>query len=133
MKTNYYINALIVLQTFLLTSCLKSGRKAEVSRIDLQQHDLSIPGHELIQKMIVFGPGSSFGKHYHPGEEIIYVAEGSIQYQLENKPPVIVKQGEVLFIPAGTSHSARNITDKKAKELATYIVPKGKPLLTFSD
>jgi quercetin dioxygenase-like cupin family protein len=30
-----------------------------------------------------FAPGAAFGKHRHPGEEIVYVIEGSLEYQVE--------------------------------------------------
>ena len=73
----------------------------------------------------------AFGKHTHPGEEIIYVLEGTLEYQIEDKPPVTLKAGDVLFIPAGTIHSARNVGSGTGSELATYIVEKGKPLLTL--
>jgi quercetin dioxygenase-like cupin family protein len=46
---------------------------------------------------------------------------------------VTLKPGEVLFIPAGAVHSARNVGTRKGAELATYIVEKGKPLLTDVD
>ena len=62
--------------------------------------------------------------HSHPGEEIVYVIEGVLEYQLEGKPPVTLKAGEVLFIPAGTVHSAKNVGSGNAAELATYIVEK---------
>jgi len=51
-----------------------------IKRTDLQQHDLSVPGREVIQTRVDFDPGAAFGKHTHPGEEIIYVIEGSIEY-----------------------------------------------------
>ena len=41
-----------------------------------------------------------------------------------------LKPGDVLFIPAGTIHAAKNVGNRKGAELATYIVEKGKPLLT---
>ena len=41
-----------------------------------------------------------------------------------------LKADDVLFIPAGTIHSARNVDTVKGAELATYIVETGKPLLT---
>ena len=70
-------------------------------------------------------------RHTHPGEEIVYVLDGApLEYQLEGRPPVTLKPGGVLFIPAGTIHSARNVGQRKGAELATYIVEKGKPLLT---
>jgi len=102
-----------------------------VTRTDLQRHDLSVPGHEAVQVRVDLAPGVAFGKHTHPGEEIIYVLEGSLEYQIEDKPPVTLKAGDVLFIPAGTVHSARNAGSVTGSELATYIVEKGKPLLTL--
>jgi quercetin dioxygenase-like cupin family protein len=100
------------------------------SRTDLQRHDLSVGGWESLQALVSFAPGSSFPNHTHPGEEIIYVTQGTIEYEVAGKP-VRVKAGEVLFIPSGVAHAARNRGDQPAAELATYVVEKGKPLTTF--
>jgi quercetin dioxygenase-like cupin family protein len=108
-----------------------SAQQPGVKRTDLQRHDLSVPGREAVQVRVDLAPGVAFGKHTHPGEEIIYVIEGSLEYQIEGKPPVTLKAGDVLFIPAGTVHSARNVGSVTGSELATYIVEKGKPLLTL--
>ena len=54
----------------------------------------------------------------------------SLEYQVEGKPPVTLKAGDVLFIPAGTIHAAKNVGSRNGAELATYIVEKGKPLIT---
>jgi quercetin dioxygenase-like cupin family protein len=101
-------------------------------RTDLQRHDLSIPGREVIQVVVELAPGVTAPAHTHPGEEIIYVIEGLWEYQVEGKPPVTLKAGEVLFIPAGMVHSAKNVGSTNGAELATYIVEKGKPLLTLA-
>ena len=100
-----------------------------VKRTDLQQHDLSIPGREVVQVRVDIAPGVLAPDHSHPGEEIVYVIEGTLEYRLEGNPPATLKAGEVLFIPAGTVHSARNVGTVNAAELATYIVEKGKPLV----
>ncbi len=101
-------------------------------RTDLQRHDLSIPGREVIQVVVELAPGVTAPAHTHPGEEIIYVIEGLWEYQVEGKPPVTLRAGEVLFIPAGMIHSAKNVGSTNGAELATYIVEKGKPLLTLA-
>ena len=101
-------------------------------RIDLQRHDLSVPGREVIQTIVELAPGTTAPRHTHPGEEIIYVLEGTWEYTLEGQPPVTLKAGDVLFIPAGAIHSARNVGTGKGAELATYIVEKGKPLVVLS-
>jgi quercetin dioxygenase-like cupin family protein len=100
-----------------------------IKRTDLQRHDLSAPGREAIQVRVDIAPGVAFPNHRHPGEEIIYVLEGSLQYDVEGKPPVTLKAGDVLFIPAGTIHAAKNVGSGNAAELATYVVEKGKPLV----
>ena len=100
-------------------------------RTDLQRHDLSAPGREVVQTIVELEPGTTAPRHSHPGEEVIYVLEGTWEYTLEGKPPLTLKAGEVLFIPAGTIHSARNVGADRGSELATYIVEKGKPLITL--
>ena len=104
-----------------------------IKRTDLLRHDLSVPGREAIQVLVEFAPGAAFPRHSHPGEELVYVTEGSLEYQLAGRPPVIIKAGEALFIPHGTPHAVKNVGAGKAAELATYIVEKGKPLLALSE
>jgi quercetin dioxygenase-like cupin family protein len=82
-----------------------------------------------VQVRVEFDSGAVFSKHNHPGEEIVYVIEGVFEYLLEGQEAVILKAGDVLFIPYGTPHLVKNIGSGIAKELATYIVEKGKPLL----
>lgn len=105
------------------------ARQPGIKRTDLQRHDLSVPGREVVQVRVDLAPGVAFGRHSHPGEEIVYVIEGSLEYEVEGRPPVTLKAGEVLFIPAGTIHAAKNVGSGNGAELATYVVEKGKPLV----
>lgn len=106
---------------------------AGVKRTDLQRRDLSIAGRETVQARIDIAPGATAPWHRHPGEEIIYIIEGTLEYQLEGQAPVTAKAGDVLFVPAGVAHMARNRGTANGAELATYIVEKGKPLLVLAD
>ncbi|MFL5744389.1 MAG: cupin domain-containing protein [Niastella sp.] len=130
MKRNMLTSSIatLILSVFAITGSA-FAQQSGVKRTDLQQHDLSIPGREMVQVRVDIAPGVLAAKHSHPGEEIVYVLEGELQYQLEGKPPVTLKAGEVLFIPAGTPHSAKNVGKTNGAELATYIVEKGKPLV----
>jgi len=107
------------------------AQQAGTKRTELQRHDLSVPGREVIQARVEIEPGFSFPGHWHPGEEIIYVLEGHLEYKIGNRPPVTLKAGDVLYIASGAIHSAKNAGAVKAAELATYIVEKGKPLITI--
>jgi quercetin dioxygenase-like cupin family protein len=102
-----------------------------IKRTDALRHDLGVPGREVIQVRVDFDPGVAFGRHSHPGAEVAYVLEGTLEYQLEGEPPLTLKAGEALFIPAGTIHAAKNVGSGNAAELATYIVEKGKPLVVL--
>ncbi|WP_442931868.1 cupin domain-containing protein [Microvirga sp. CF3062] len=110
---------------------LVHAQQSGIGRTDVLRHDLGENGRELIQVRVDFAPGAAFGMHTHPGEEVAYVLEGSLEYQFEGKPPVTLKAGDSLFIPAGTLHAARNVGSVDAAELATYLVDKGKPLVVL--
>lgn len=131
-KTNFL--AAIVAAIGLLVVILPGSAQAQQvgsGRTELQRHDLSVPGHEVVQVRVDLEPGILSHKHTHPGEEIVYVLEGVLEYTVEGKAPVTLKAGDVLFIPAGKAHTAKNVGSSKGSELATYIVDKTKPLITI--
>jgi quercetin dioxygenase-like cupin family protein len=104
-----------------------------LTRTDLQRHDLSVPGREVIQSRVEIGQRVPIVRHWHPGEEIIYVLEGSLEYQIDGEPPRTYEAGEALVIPAETIHAVRNAGSGNAAELATYIVEKDRPFLVVVD
>jgi quercetin dioxygenase-like cupin family protein len=100
-----------------------------IKRTDLQEHDLSVPGRMVIQNRVQLGPEAPFVRHKHPGEEIIYVLEGSLEYDIDGIGPKTYSAGEALMVPAETVHAVRNVGNGSAVELATYVVEKGEPFL----
>jgi quercetin dioxygenase-like cupin family protein len=104
-----------------------------ITRTDLQRRDLGTPGREAIQVLVEFAPGAAFPAHSHPGEELVYVTEGSLEYAIAGQPPVTLEAGDVLFIPARAVHAVRNVGKARGTELATYIVEKGQPLLVLAE
>ena len=114
-----------------LAAQVAQAQQPGITRTDLQQHDLSIPGRQAIQVLVEFAPGVEFPRHSHPGEELVYMVEGELEYQLDGRRPVRLKAGEVLFIPSGAIHAVKNVGRGKGSELATYIVEKGKPVLVL--
>jgi quercetin dioxygenase-like cupin family protein len=104
-----------------------------INRIDLQEHDLSVPGREVIQNRVEITPEAPPFKHFHYGEEIIYVLEGELEYQIEGEAPRTVKAGDALMVPAKAVHAVKNVGDGSGAELATFVVEKGKPLITLAE
>ena len=124
------VTLLIIASGLALHTAL--AQQQGVNRTELQRHDLSVPGREVIQVRVDLDPGVTFRQHSHPGEEIIYVLEGVWEYQVEGKKAMRLEAGDVLFIPAGVKHGAKNVGSGKGSELATYIVEIGKPLVVLA-
>jgi quercetin dioxygenase-like cupin family protein len=127
--------SLTALAIVIAAGCIAAvqAQQAGTRRVDLQRYDLSIPGREVVQVRVDFDPGYVAPKHRHPGEEIVYVIEGTLVYYVEGRAPATYRAGEVLTIPAETTHWAENVGKDNGAELATYIVEKGKPLIEFTD
>jgi quercetin dioxygenase-like cupin family protein len=104
-----------------------------INRIDLQRHDLSVPGREVVQNRVEITPEAPPFRHFHFGEEIIYVLEGELEYQIEGEPPRTVRAGDALMVPAKAVHAVKNVGGGAGAELATFVVEKGKPLITLAE
>jgi quercetin dioxygenase-like cupin family protein len=88
----------------------------------------------VVQARVDIGPEVPLVKHTHSGEEVIYyILEGSLEYQIDGQPPKTFNAGDALTVPAGVVHAVRNVGSGNAAELATYVVEKGKPLLTLTE
>ena len=102
-------------------------------RTEIQHADFSVPGREVVVNRVEIGPAAPAIRHKHPGEEIIYVLDGTIEYTIDGQEPITVHAGEGLTVPAETVHAAINIGTGLAVELATYVVEKDKPFLVLAD
>ncbi len=79
------------------------------------------------------GLDGNCSRHKHPGEEIIYVLEGSLEYQIDGMPAKTFNAGEALIVPAETVHAVRNVGEGNGAELATYVIEKGKPFIVLAE
>ena len=101
-----------------------------IGRTELQRHDLGIAGREAVQVRVDFSPGAVTPRHRHPGEELVFVLRGSIELRIEGREPVTLRPGDTAFIPSGAVHQAHNAGAGGASVLATYVVEKGRPLVS---
>lgn len=129
------INAFVAALLFLSSGMTPVQAFADepLQRTDLIKSDIDVPAHEVVQVRVDFLPGVLAARHSHPGEEIAYVIEGTLEYKLDGREPVNLSAGQSLFIPTGVAHSAQNVGTGKASELATYIVQKGQTLVVPSE
>src|SRR5215475_7799842 len=100
-----------------------------IKRTILQrQDDPASPKYEAVMGISEIPPGATSGRHRHPGIELAYILEGSVELEHDGKPPVTVKAGEASMNPLGGIHIATNRGTVPVKILTVYVVEKGKPL-----
>ena len=105
-----------------------SGAAADAVKIEnLLRSGLEVvEGAEVIVSVIELGPGLTLPKHYHPGEEFIYVLEGSAIVWQQGKPDVTLGAGEIYRIPLQQVHTA--VTgDSGARAVVFRVHKKGQP------
>jgi quercetin dioxygenase-like cupin family protein len=129
MKATRIIVASMLTIVSALALQLASAQQPGVKRTELQRHDLSVPGREVIQMRVEIDAGVTLPMHSHPGEEIVYVLEGTWDFQVEGKGTRTLKAGDVAFVPAGVQHGVKNVGSSAGSVLVTYVVEKGKPLV----
>jgi quercetin dioxygenase-like cupin family protein len=86
-------------------------------------------GLEAILVLRNLPPGAQSGNHTHPGNEIVYILEGSAIVAVQGKPPATLTPGESISIVAGEVHNVKNASaSTPAKALTFYVAPKGTSL-----
>jgi quercetin dioxygenase-like cupin family protein len=71
--------------------------------------------------LVDFSPGVGPQKHRHPYEETFIVLEGEMEAIVDGKT-YIVKEGNIMVVPAGKWHEFTNKTDKKLKTVNIHPV-----------
>jgi quercetin dioxygenase-like cupin family protein len=120
----------LILTTLLLSVTALAAQQPAFKRTELQRGDLSVAGREVVTAKAEFPVGAQVGKHTHFGEEIGYLAEGTVSLEIEGMPARTLKAGEAFLIPNGKVHNAINTGSGQATVIASYVVEKGKPLAT---
>jgi quercetin dioxygenase-like cupin family protein len=69
-----------------------------------------ITGEKAMLGQIFIAKGGSVPTHHHESEQLTYIMEGAMQFELEGKE-VVVHKGEVLHIPSNVPHSAVALED----------------------
>ena len=62
---------------------------------------------EVIISDVVIPAGATVPRHFHPGEEFLYVIEGSAVHVEEGKPDQILSAGQAYVIPPEAEHAPR--------------------------
>jgi quercetin dioxygenase-like cupin family protein len=114
--------------SFALLASAAFAQTPQPNRTELKRADLTGTNMEIVIAVLEVPPGSTIARHTHPGEEAVYVLEGSLL-----KTP----DGKEIDRPAGQAgvnvrdvpHAGYTVVgDKPLKILTVHIVDKDKPM-----
>ena len=86
-----------------------------------------VEGLEIVVSHVEIPANTTLPKHWHPGEEFVYVLEGSEVLWQKDKPDVHLKKGDVFKVPLRQIHTATT-GEEGVTVLVFRIHEKGQPV-----
>jgi quercetin dioxygenase-like cupin family protein len=83
-------------------------------------------GLEVIISDVVIPPNATVPRHYHPGEEFVYVIEGTAVHVEEGQPEQLLQAGDTYVIPPGVEHAPR-AGETGARAIVVRVHVEGEP------
>ena len=107
-----------------------SAQEPTVKRTELMRVPVEgLEGKEGVVYRADFAPGAVAPRHSHPGQEFIYVLEGSVVQEPDGMAAQTVKAGETTTQPTHHVHSAKNPSASEPTRVLVFMtVGKGEPL-----
>jgi unsaturated pyranuronate lyase len=69
-----------------------------------------ITGEKAMVAQVFIAKGAVVPEHHHESEQITYILEGALKFQIEGRE-IVVSKGEVLRIPSNVPHRAVALED----------------------
>ena len=85
-----------------------------------------VDGTEVVVSKVRIPPNTTLPKHWHPGEEFVYILEGKVTLWQQGKKEITGKSGEVIKVPLKQIHTG--ITGEEGVSLLVFRVhEQGQP------
>jgi quercetin dioxygenase-like cupin family protein len=82
--------------------------KTEVMNANIQRK--VITGEKAMVAQVFIAKGGVVPEHHHESEQLTYIMEGALEFELEGRT-VVVRKGQVLHIPSNVPHRAVALED----------------------
>ncbi len=86
-----------------------------------------VEGLEIVVSHVEIPANTTLPKHWHPGEEFVYVLEGSEVLWQKDKPDVHLNKGDVFKVPLRQIHTATT-GEEGVTVLVFRVHEKGQPV-----
>jgi len=105
---------------------LRSGDQLSETKTPGKLFRLMVKSEKMEAIIAEIEPHTSSRWYKHDGEELHYILEGEIEYEVGEKSYKLNK-GDLLWHKSDVKHRARNISDKKAKYATVGTPPNFSP------
>ena len=110
-----------------LGALASAGVDKPVKLENLLRTELALaPDLEVIVSLVEIAPNMQLPKHHHPGEEFVYLLEGSATVWQQGKADTPMQAGDLFKIPLEQVHTA-STGAQPAKALVFRVHRKGMP------
>ena len=133
---------LLAAATLIYFGCAPSDRSTtgdreftvdQVSLTNLMRTTLeTVDGAEVMVSIVELPPDTVLPRHYHPGEEFVYVMDGSATLWQQGKPDTVLAKGAVYKVPFEQEHTAMT-GDESARVLVFRVHRQGEPERILTD
>lgn len=110
---------------------IASYQPAPGSNVVLEGPIEGAPDRHLVMGDLVAAPGSVIPRHYHSGEEFLYVIGGSAILKREGMPDMELRPGQSVRIAPGVVHGGISGPDG-TRAISSWIVVNNQPLRTLA-
>lgn len=86
----------------------------------------AVEGTEVIVSHVTLPANTTLPKHWHPGEEFVYVLDGSFVLWQQDNDDVSAKTGDVVVVPLKQPHTVTT-GDEGATVVAFRVHEQGQP------
>ena len=104
------------------------GCAQQFKRTELQRHDLTGTNMEVIVATVEAPPGAVLPRHFHYGEEAVYVIDGAMIETFEGKQQMSETGSSYINIREVPHGGYKVIGNKPLKVVTIHIVDKGKQM-----
>ena len=85
------------------------------------------PSRQVRLQSVVIPAGAGNQFHRHPGDQWWAVQEGEVTFTVKGQQPRLMKAGEFVYVPRGTTHRNQNLSKLPARSIELNITDKDKP------
>ena len=114
---------------FAATGAEAQSAPGGLKRTIITRTDGPMEGYETVNVRVDIDAGALVARHTHPGIELSYVVDGALELSVDGQGTRTFKVGDGFQVPTRVPHSGK-AGDKPTTLAITYVVEKGKPLVS---